>query len=82
MRLHLSKQAIELLYSLRSESAPLHKALQEIMRNPDQPDALRPVERPGRYELLVRVGTRGFWILYEATKDRGETVIEAGIIEN
>ncbi len=82
MRLHLSKPAIELLYSLRNEGAPIHEALQAIMRNPDQPDALRPPERPGRYELLVRVGVRGFWILYETKQDRGESVIEAGIIEN
>ena len=82
MRLHLSREAIALLHSLREDSAPLHKALQEIMRTPEHPDALRSVERPTRYELFVLVGSRGFWIGYEVEQDRGETQIIAGIVEN
>ena len=82
MRLQLSREAIAILHSLREDSAPLHAALQEIMRTPDQPDAMRSTERPNRYELFVLVGSRGFWIGYEVEQDRRETVIRAGIIEN
>lgn len=82
MRLHLSREAIALLHALREESAPLHTMLAEIMRNPDQKDALRSDERPGRYEIFVKAGTRGFWIGYEVERDRGETVIRAGIVED
>jgi hypothetical protein len=77
MRLHLSHQAIRLLYSLRAEGAPLWAAIEEIRRNPEGP----AVVMPGRREVFVRVGERGYWVIYRVEQESGETVVRVTFIE-
>jgi hypothetical protein len=81
MRVHLSRQVINLIYALREEGQPVRDAIRAIKNNPDQPDAIAVSGRPGRRELHVRVGDRGFWLQWEVQQDRGETVIEIILIE-
>jgi hypothetical protein len=81
MRVHLSRQVINLIYALRESGQPLREAIQAIKSNPDQPDASEVSGRPGRRELHVRVEQRGFWLQWEVKQDRGETVIEIILIE-
>lgn len=81
MRVRLSRQVINLIDSLREEGQPVRDAMQAIKSNPDQPDAIDVSGRPGRRELHVRVGNRGFWLQWEVKQDRDETVIEIILIE-
>jgi hypothetical protein len=81
MRVHLSKQVLNAIYALREEGIAIRAAIEHIRRNPDQPDAIATPDRPGRRELFVRVGMRGYWIGYEVDRTGGETVIVVGSIE-
>jgi hypothetical protein len=81
MRIHLSPDVIRLLATLREEGAGIRAAIEAIRRNPDQPDAIQTLERPGRRELHVRIGNRGYWIIYRIKRDRGETQIDITAIE-
>jgi hypothetical protein len=81
MRVQMSKQALSLIYALREDSTAIRAAIEAIRRNPNQPDAIDAPERPGRKELHVKVGLRGFWIGYEVNKIGGETVITIASVE-
>ena len=81
MRVELSPKVIALLRALKEEGAPLRRAVETLGQNPTPANALTSPERPGRYEMHVRVGQRGYWLGWEVMRDRGETVIKVGVIE-
>jgi len=81
MRIHIAREQMALLRSLDLAGRPLWEAIEELRSNPAPPDAADVPGKPGRRELHVRVGVRGFWLQWEVVKDRGETVIEIVLVE-
>lgn len=81
MRIDMTRDAMTLLRSLEGEGRPLWEAIERLRTNPAPPEALISPERPGRRELHVRVGLRGFWLAWEIIHDRSETVIRVALIE-
>jgi hypothetical protein len=62
-------------------SRPLWAAIEQLRKNPTPGDARLVSERTGRREMLVQVGARGFWLVWEVRQDRGETVVRLAVIE-
>jgi hypothetical protein len=81
MRVQLSADVLRLLYRLREDGAAIRAAIEAIRHNPNQPDAIDAPGRPGRKELFVRVGTRGYWLIYEINRTGGETTISITEVE-
>jgi hypothetical protein len=81
MRIDISPRVMAWLRSLGPEGRPLWEAIESLRRNPTPPEAITSPERPGRYEMHVQVGQRGFWFAWELRQDRGERVIRVAVIE-
>ena len=77
MHIHLSQQAIRLLYQLGLEGSELRQALETLKQDPIPEWALPVADHPNRYEFFVA----GYWIIYEVDHDAGETVILVSAIE-
>lgn len=81
MRINVSRSAMILLRGMGLEGRPLWEAIERLRKNQSPPDAIFIKNRPGRREMHVRIGTRGYWLQWEVTKDRSETVIAVMLIE-
>ena len=81
MRFHYSFQVSKLLRDLKELGAPLRRAIEALRHNPIPEDARAIPERPGRYEIHVRVSQRGYWVIYEIDESGSETVITVSVIE-
>jgi hypothetical protein len=81
MRVDATRESLALLYSLREAAAPLRAAINELLTNPRPADAIDVSGRPGWLQRHVRVGDRGYWLVWEVKRDRSETVIRVAIIE-
>jgi len=81
MRIQIPPQNMALLRSLGAEGAPLWDAIESLRSNQTPADSFIVEGRPGRRELHIRIGLRGFWIGWEIEQDRGEQVIRVMLIE-
>lgn len=81
MRYQYTFAVSKLLRDLGESGSPLRRAIETLQRNPTPPGAIASAERPGRYEMHVRVGQGGYWLIWRVEKDRGETVITITAIE-
>lgn len=81
MRIHIDRERMTFLRSLGPEGKPLWEAIESLRKNQAPKDSVEVTKRPGRWELHVRAGQRGFWLQWEVNQDRGETVIEIILIE-
>jgi hypothetical protein len=81
MRVHLTRQVVNLIYALREDGQAIRAAIEEIRQNPKHPDAITAPGKPGRREFFVRLNMRGYWIGYEIEKVGGETVIVVASVE-
>ncbi len=81
MRIHIPPQIMAQLRSMGREGEPLWDAIEGLRSNQTPTDSFEVEGRPGRREMHVRVGSRGFWIGWEVEKDRGETVIRIILTE-
>jgi hypothetical protein len=77
MRVHLSQQAIRLLYQLGEAGSALRQTLESLKENPT-PEWARVVEG---YEVRYEFFVTGYWIVYEIHRGGGETVITVTAIE-
>jgi mRNA-degrading endonuclease RelE of RelBE toxin-antitoxin system len=77
MRVHLSREVLQIWYRLGEEGAELRRVLEGLKKNP-VPEGVRAIEGyPNRYELFVA----GYWIVYEIDQSGGETVVIVSAIE-
>jgi hypothetical protein len=81
MRVQIQREALALLRSLGLAGRPIWDAIESLRKTPHPPDAITSKERPGRLEMHVRVGQRGYWLGWEIAQDRGERVIKVMLIE-
>jgi hypothetical protein len=81
MRFQYTYAVSKLLRDLGESGAPLRAAIRALQSNPTPADAISVPERPGRYEQHVRIGTRGFWLVWRLEQDRGEQVITITAID-
>jgi len=81
MRIHLTRQVVNLIYALREDGQAIRAAIEEIRQDPNHPDAITSPGRPGRRELFVRVDMRGYWIGYEIDSAGGETMVIIASVE-
>jgi hypothetical protein len=81
MRVELSPDVIRLLYFLREDAADIRAVIEELRTNPRPADAIDVSDEPGWLQKHVRIGDRGFWLMWEIKQDRSETVVRVVIIE-
>ena len=81
MRFHYTFAVSKLLRDLGEEGARLRAAIRALQSDPTPLDAITTPERPGRYEQHVRIGMRGYWLIWRVEQDRGERVITITAIE-
>jgi hypothetical protein len=79
MRIDIKPSAMAFLRSLGSEGRPLWDAIESLRTTPGAADTIP--ERPGRREMHVRIGDKGYWLQWETLQDRSETVIRVTLIE-
>jgi hypothetical protein len=81
MRIDATRESLALLYSLREAAMSLRAAIDELRTNLRPADAIDVSGRPELLQRHVRIGDRGFWLMWGVRQDRGETVVRVAIIE-
>lgn len=81
MPIQVPSQNMALLRSLGAAGAPLWDAIESLRSNQTPPQSCPVTGRPGRRELPIRVGLRGFWISWEIEQACGEHIIRVVLIE-
>jgi hypothetical protein len=81
MRIHIPPLIMAQLRGMGLEGGPLWDAIERLRIDQAPPDSIEAEDKPGRRELLVRIGLHGFWIGWEVEIDRGETVIRVMVVE-
>lgn len=81
MRIEMPPRVMAWLRTLGPEGRPLWEAIERLRTNQTPPEAIASEERPGRYELHIRISQHGYWLAWEIRQDRGETVIRVVLIE-
>jgi hypothetical protein len=77
MRIHLSRQVVQLLRRLGEEGTELRQSVESLRKDPTPKDALFSPERPELYQIF----RAGYWLICEIDRSGSETVVRVAVIE-
>jgi hypothetical protein len=81
MRIQIPSAVVAQLRSLGHDGGPLWDAIERLRSDQAPPVSIEVEGKPGRRELFVRIGLRGFWLGWEVERGNGETVVRVMLVE-
>jgi len=81
MRIHIDRERMAFLRSMGLEGRPLWDAIEGLRKDLAQTGSVEITDRPGRRQMNIKIGLRSFWLGWELSTDRGETVITIALAE-